>query len=158
MTFSVIAFLAPAISIVSIYAAQKSYIAITKLREYEEPSERAAKHSETAARQLYKTRVTQGTSAGAVAFSLISSVTLSVWSFSALFPLSTRSLMLPTLNVVAITAAFLHNRSFWKAKVKVPLVQGFNEGIQKSKEIRDTMILLGCAWTVLALLCCFQDL
>ena len=58
--------LAPIISAISLYAAQKSYIAITNLLRYEERSERAAKHSETAAHQLWKTRATQGSSAGAV--------------------------------------------------------------------------------------------
>ncbi|KAL8820158.1 MAG: hypothetical protein Q9223_001575, partial [Gallowayella weberi] len=51
------------ISAVSLLAAQKSYIAITNLQKYEERSEKAAKHSETAAHELYKTRVTQGSSA-----------------------------------------------------------------------------------------------
>ena len=56
---------------VSLYAAQKSYIAITNLQKYEERSERAAKHSETAAHELHKTRTTQGSSAGAVSISLM---------------------------------------------------------------------------------------
>ena len=50
----------------ALYAARKSYIAIVSLRKYEERSERAARHSETAAEQLYKTRVTQASSAAAV--------------------------------------------------------------------------------------------
>ena len=50
----------------ALYAAHKSYIAIVNLRKYEERSERAAKHSETAAEQLYKTKVTQASSAAAV--------------------------------------------------------------------------------------------
>lgn len=54
------------ISALSLYAAQKSYVAITNLQKYEERSERAAKHSETAAHELHKTRMTQGTSAAAV--------------------------------------------------------------------------------------------
>ena len=55
-----------ALSAVALYAARKSYIAITSLRKYEEHSERAAKHSETAAHELYKTRATQASSAAAV--------------------------------------------------------------------------------------------
>jgi len=54
------------ISATSLYAARTSYIAIVNLRKYEERSERAAKYSETAAHQLYKTRVTQASSAAAV--------------------------------------------------------------------------------------------
>lgn len=56
------------ITAVSIYSAQKSYIAITNLHKYEDRSERAARHSETAAHELHKTRTTQGSSAGAVSY------------------------------------------------------------------------------------------
>jgi len=55
-----------AISAISLYAARSSYIAIINLRKYEERSQRAANYSETAAHQLYKTRVTQASSAAAV--------------------------------------------------------------------------------------------
>ncbi|KAL8928040.1 MAG: hypothetical protein Q9172_001095 [Xanthocarpia lactea] len=58
--------IAVGISAVSFYAGRQSYIAIVNLQKYEERSERAAKHSETAAHELHKTRTTQGTSAGAV--------------------------------------------------------------------------------------------
>lgn len=54
------------ISATSLYAARSSYVAIVNLRKYEKRSERAAEYSETAARQLYKTRVTQTSSAAAV--------------------------------------------------------------------------------------------
>ncbi|KAI4185718.1 MAG: hypothetical protein L6R41_003944 [Letrouitia leprolyta] len=53
------------LSAIALHAARKSYIAIVNLRHYEERSERAAKHSDTAAHELYKTRVTQATSAAA---------------------------------------------------------------------------------------------
>ncbi len=59
------------ISAVSLYAGRHSYIAIVNLQKYEERSERAAKHSETAAHELHKTRTTQGTSAGAVGLTYI---------------------------------------------------------------------------------------
>ena len=58
-------------------------------------------------------------------------------------------LVLPPLNAVAITAAFLHNRGFWKAKAKVPFVGGFNEGIQKSKEIRELLLWLSVGWVLI---------
>ena len=59
-------FLAPLLTLVSLYAAQKSYIAITNLQQYEENSEKAAKYSDKAAHELYKTRVTQASGAAAV--------------------------------------------------------------------------------------------
>lgn len=42
------------------------YISITNLMKYEEKSKKAAEWSQTAADQLYKTRVTQASGAGAV--------------------------------------------------------------------------------------------
>lgn len=53
---------------------------------------------------------------------------------------------MPVLNVVAVAAAFVHNRAFWRAKAKVPFVEGFNDGIEKSKEIRQLLVPLGIAW------------
>lgn len=58
--------LAPFLLLLSLYAAQKSYIAITNLQKYEERTEKAAKHLEKAGRDLYKTRVTQASGAAAV--------------------------------------------------------------------------------------------
>ena len=57
--------------------------------------------------------------------------------------------VIPPLNVVALGAAFQHNRDFWKAKAKVPFVQGFNEGIQKSGEVRQLMVALAVGWVIL---------
>lgn len=59
-------FLTPLLAILSLYAAQKSYMSITNLQKYEERSEKAAKHLDKAARELYKTRVTQASGAAAV--------------------------------------------------------------------------------------------
>ncbi|KAL8832140.1 MAG: hypothetical protein Q9170_004999 [Blastenia crenularia] len=135
-----------AINAVASYAGRKSYIAIVSLRKYEERSERAAKHSETAAHELYKTRVTQASSAAAITLSFLSSVVLLLRSmFGSRTPSMTEFLLLP-LNLVGLAAAFVHNQDFWKAKAKVPFVGGFNEGIEKSKEIRQLMVLLSLAW------------
>lgn len=65
-------FLAPLLALLSLYAGQKSYIAITNLQQYEERTEKAAKHLEKAASDLYKTRVTQATGAAAVCIPLYS--------------------------------------------------------------------------------------
>ena len=50
----------------SAYGIYLSYHSITSLRRYEEKSEKAAKWSNTAGHQLYKTRVTQASGLGAV--------------------------------------------------------------------------------------------
>jgi hypothetical protein len=53
-----------------------SYIAITNLQKYEKQTEKAAKVSNTAADQLYKTRTTQG--AGAIVVSCSVPLTLNL--------------------------------------------------------------------------------
>lgn len=66
MTFFPTTFLAPLLALLSLYAAQKSYIAITNLLQYEERTKKAARHFDKAADDLYKTRVTQASGAAAV--------------------------------------------------------------------------------------------
>ncbi|KAL8923174.1 MAG: hypothetical protein Q9208_004737 [Pyrenodesmia sp. 3 TL-2023] len=141
-----------ALSAISLYAARKSYIAITNLRRYEERSEKAAKHSETAAHELYKTRATQGSSAAAIVLSLVSSFALCYRALSGSTASSMAEYVVPALNVAAIAAAFVHNQNYWKAKAKVPFVGGINEGIEKSKEIRQSFVILGSAWVVFGML------
>jgi hypothetical protein len=53
--------LVPAVllGLLSTYGASVSYRAVTRLRAYEETSEKAAEWSNTAAQRLYKTRTTQ---------------------------------------------------------------------------------------------------
>ena len=48
------------------YAAQHSYEAITRVQKYESQTKQAAQYSDTADRQLKKTRTTQAAGAGAV--------------------------------------------------------------------------------------------
>jgi hypothetical protein len=47
------------LGLLSAYGASVSYTAVTRLRAYEEKSEKAAEWSNTAAQRLYKTRTTQ---------------------------------------------------------------------------------------------------
>ena len=66
MAFHPTTILTPFLALLSLYAAQKSYIAITNLQRYEERTEKAAKHLDKAAHDLHKTRVTQASGAAAV--------------------------------------------------------------------------------------------
>ncbi|KAL2039516.1 hypothetical protein N7G274_007788 [Stereocaulon virgatum] len=131
-------FLAPLLVLVSLYAAQKSYIAITNLQQYEEKSEKAAKYLDKAAHELYKTRFTQATGAATVLVSVISSVTL--------FFRPNTSPVLPFINVATTTAAYMHITNFWRLKAQVPFVTGFNEGIRKSNDLRRILVVMGVGW------------
>lgn len=130
--------LTPLLALLSLYAAQKSYIAITNLQKYEERTEKAAKYLDKAEHDLYKTRVTQASGAAAIFLSLISSVSL-------LFEPSA-SPLLELVNVAATAAAYMHITGFWKAKAEVPFVGGFNEGIRKSNDLRRLLVWLGVGW------------
>ena len=55
-------------AILSCYGLYHSYQCIMKLRQYEERSKKAAKYSNIAAEQLYRTRTTQASAAIAVRF------------------------------------------------------------------------------------------
>ena len=66
MPFHPTLILVPFLVLLSLYAAQKSYIAITNLQQNEERTKKAAKHFDKAAHDLYKTRVTQASGAAAV--------------------------------------------------------------------------------------------
>ncbi|KAI4096064.1 MAG: hypothetical protein LQ339_007080 [Xanthoria mediterranea] len=140
------------IAVVSLYTARKSYIAITNLRRYEERSERAAKYSATAAQELRRTRTTQASSAGAIALGLLSSVALVLSTALGSLDPTAWEHVLPPMNLLAVGAAFVHNQNFWKAKAKVPFVGGFNQGIEKSKEIRQLLFGLGIAWGALGVI------
>ncbi|KAL9602880.1 MAG: hypothetical protein Q9219_001576 [cf. Caloplaca sp. 3 TL-2023] len=152
MSPSPITLAASTVAILSLYTATKSYHAIINLRKYETRSERAAKHSSTAAHELYKTRATQATSAAAIALGLLSSIILLIKTVFN-FRLSPGwEVLLPPINISALIAAYIHNRDYWKAKAKVPFVTGFNEGIERSKEVRQMMVPLGLAWGVVGFL------
>ncbi len=66
MAFLPTTFLTPLLAILSLYAAQKSYIAIANLQQYEERTEKAAKYLDKAAHDLYETRATQASGAASV--------------------------------------------------------------------------------------------
>lgn len=173
----------------SAYALYHSYIAINKLREYEDISEKVSKFSSTAKHQLHKTRTTQASAAFAVSdrmlqcpkeylgfcrsqlllshipyqsrpdlkltissqilLSLLTSVSLTILSRS-----PGQRLLLNLVSVAATVAARVHVTNFWQSKSKVPLADGFNEGVEHSKAIIWLLDRIALGWivtTVLAL-------
>lgn len=54
------------LAFLSIYAGQKSYLAITNLHSDENRAEKAAEFSDKAARELWRTRLTQASGAATV--------------------------------------------------------------------------------------------
>jgi len=133
----------------SSYGLYHSYQCITKLRQYEERSEKAAKYSNTAAEQLRKTRTTQASAAIAVISSLVSSIALLV--FDAPSTSSGPSFMIvaqQALNLAVQLAARAHVKEFWDNKAKVPFVEGYNEAISGTTEIVRVLGLSGGLWAM----------
>ncbi|CAF9943744.1 MAG: hypothetical protein ALECFALPRED_001186 [Alectoria fallacina] len=140
MTLLPTTILAPLLALLSLFAAQKSYIAITNLQQYEESTKKAAKYLDKAGSDLYRTRVTQASGAAAVLLSFASAITL--------FFRPNISQVLAMANVAATAGAYSHITGFWKAKAEVPFVTGFNEGIRKSNDLRRLLVSLGGGWAV----------
>jgi len=128
----------------SVYTLYNASIAIPKLQQYEERSEKAAKYSTTAADQLAKTRSTQ--TAGAVA-GVLSAGTSIALLFGVISPGST-SLLLTALTGLGCGAASVHMGQFWDQKAKIPLMTDFNDAINSSKAIRGQLALLGLLWGI----------
>ncbi|OCK80747.1 hypothetical protein K432DRAFT_381917 [Lepidopterella palustris CBS 459.81] len=131
-----------ALSALSAYGLYISYLCISKLRQYEERSEKAAKWSNTAADQLYKTRATQTSAAVAVLVSFVTSTALGFGSVGPGFV----GTVLRIGNVIAVVAAMVHVKGFWDGKAKVPFVEGYNEAIESTEELIMVLGYLAAGW------------
>jgi hypothetical protein len=125
------------------YGAYVSFIAIRNLQQYEETSKKAAKYSFEAERQLHKTRTTQSSGAICVSDWLLEHKWLNLCTdrlisqiLASMIAATTLSLVpnsLPSYVRFGISPAALvltlfvraHVSNFWKAKAKIPFVQGY---------------------------------
>ncbi|MCJ1322162.1 hypothetical protein MMC15_007508 [Xylographa vitiligo] len=129
-------------ALLSAYGLYTSYISVTHLQQYESTSEKAAEYLSAAAHQLHKTRTTQASGALAILTSLLTSLTL----------LARPSIPLPTaaaanVAVGALTlGAMLHVGNFWRGKARVPFVEGYNEGMRRTEELRRVLGWLAMSW------------
>ncbi|KAL9095132.1 MAG: hypothetical protein Q9165_002735 [Trypethelium subeluteriae] len=134
------------------YGLYVSSISITNLQKYEKKTERAAKYSQSAADQLYKTRTTQGAGAVAILISLVTSLYL---AFGSGYPSSSKlTLTLANAGMALLVRTYMLN--FWRSSAKVPFVKGYNEAISRTGEIMDVLITLACQDELVAL--CFKPL
>jgi hypothetical protein len=124
------------------YGAYVSFIAIRNLQKYEDMSKKAAKYSFEAERQLHKTRTTQTSGAVCVSGSSIHTMSKSsadlfyLQILASMIAATTLSLAPNALSSIVrfgISPAALvltlfvraHVSNFWKAKAKVPFVDGY---------------------------------
>ncbi|MCJ1439215.1 hypothetical protein MMC27_008606 [Xylographa pallens] len=129
-------------ALLSAYGLYTSYISITNLQQYEASSEKAAEYLDTAAHQLHKTRITQASGALAILTSLLTSLALCTRpSISA----STAAALNVGVAGLAL-AAMLHVGNFWRGKARVPFVEGYNEGMRRTEELRKVLGWLAMSW------------
>jgi hypothetical protein len=126
------------------YGAYVSFIAIRNLQKYEDMSKKAAKYSFEAERQLHKTRTTQssgaicvsGPSTSCFCLSQVLTTLSTLQILASMIAATTLSLApnaLPSIVRFGISPAALvvtlfvraHVSNFWKAKAKVPFVDGY---------------------------------
>ncbi|KAG9567730.1 hypothetical protein KCU71_g8071, partial [Aureobasidium melanogenum] len=130
------------------YGAYVSYIAIRDLQQYEETSKKAAKYSTTAEHQLHKTRTTQSSGAICILASMMAATTLS------LAPNSLPSIVKFGLSPAALVLTLFvraHVSNFWKAKAKIPFIDGYNEAISKTGQLLQVLEWLEYTWAGTAL-------
>ena len=169
MTSVVLAVLAAFQAAFSGFNLYLAYISISNLQEYEEISEKAAKYSNLAERQLHKTRTTQASGTVAVSVNLPSSndydpdVRQILLSFltSIYLVFSSPSILNRFLaiggNAAALLAASQHVGAFWRRKAKIPLpgVGDYNEAISKTHQVRLNMVYMAAGWVGLGILSIF---
>jgi len=128
----------------SIVGGYHSYIAITNLQQYESMTKKAAKISSIADDQLDRTRKTHASGAISLLVSVVTSVSLAFdntlsaqWRF-----------VLSAANAAFLTGARLYMGDFWVEKSKVPIAQGYNQGIEYSKTVCTYLQYLAAVWAL----------
>lgn len=137
----------------AVHGATHSYTAITNLQRYEEPTEKLAKHSDEAARQLRETRVTQAVGALALAASLLTSLYLTLRGGALGFVLRT-AVGLVVVGVLASARARV--ASFWAprdgdtvgGRVPLPKMGSYNEAQRRTQGVLRTLDWLAYSWAV----------
>ncbi|KAF2150025.1 hypothetical protein K461DRAFT_296419 [Myriangium duriaei CBS 260.36] len=131
------------------YGLVHSLIAIKNLRQWESTSEKAAKVSDVAATQLYRTRTTQGAGLMAILYSLIVSLALATrWaSFSEFIQM----LASPTV-LIAVLLVRGHVHNFWTNKSKVPMAAGYNAAINSTEQLLNILQYLEWSWALTSLI------
>jgi len=105
------------------------------LMRYEEKMEKAAKYSNEADRQLYKTRTTQGAAVIACITSTVSAACLMFLSSRA-----STGAALAVVNVAACLGARIYVSNFWKGAARVPFANSYNDA---SRDTDKTIVWLG---------------
>ncbi|KAF2785984.1 hypothetical protein K505DRAFT_330658 [Melanomma pulvis-pyrius CBS 109.77] len=138
------------LAFISLYGISLSYKTITRLRAYEQQSEKAAEWSTTAAERLHKTRTTQAGAAITLSLSALASLSL----LTPLLAAPRSALPLAVLNTALLTASRVHMQRFWNKRVQtqIPFVEKFNRAVKGSEELVTVLQLLALGWAAAGVL------
>lgn len=120
------------------------YLSITSaqlLMRYEERTEKAAKYSNEAGRQLYKTRTTQGAAVIACATSTVSAACLTFSNSR-----TSTGAALAVINAAACMSARVYVSDFWKGAARVPGAGDYNDAVRATDKTIAWLGGLAGAW------------
>ncbi|CAD6449039.1 ff506abd-d5cd-416c-b2f4-22fcf6f5667b [Sclerotinia trifoliorum] len=131
------------------YNLYLSSIAIPKLLTYENKAIRAAKYSNIAEEQLFKTRTTQAASVGALILTLSTATPFLLLNYT-----SSTIFALSTVNLAVLLGTRKYVGDFWKGKPKMPIpgTGDFNDAIGLTNEVRENQLFLAMSWVLYGVL------
>ncbi|KAK7924271.1 hypothetical protein PG985_006325 [Apiospora marii] len=136
----------------AVYGGQQSFNAIQNLQKYEEPTEKLAKYSSEAERQLKKTRSTQAAGAVALALSLAASVLLAFRGHT--YGFLVRTLASPFMTFCLFLAR-QHVQDYWGGGKRVPLPKmgSYNDAQKSTEDLLQVLEKLMFSWFATSVLC-----
>ncbi|EME47947.1 hypothetical protein DOTSEDRAFT_69768 [Dothistroma septosporum NZE10] len=154
----------------AVYGASVSYVAVTKLQQYEETSKKLAEWSNTAANELHKTRTTQTSGALAIIASILASGTLAFFpsalpSWARMGAYSSLSKRYRLLTIIGLSPALLvgvlfargHIKKYWTprdgknvTRIPLPKMGEYNVALQQTEVLLQILEFLEYSWVATA--------
>ncbi|KAK8050139.1 hypothetical protein PG994_011869 [Apiospora phragmitis] len=134
------------------YGGQQSFHAIQNLLKYEEATQKLAKYSNEADRQLQKTRATQAAGAIALIMSLVASVLLAFRGHS--YGFLVRTLASPFM-AGCLFLARQYVQDYWGGGKRVPLPKmgSYNDAQKQTEDLAQVLERLMFSWCATSVLC-----
>ncbi|KAK8055703.1 hypothetical protein PG993_000930 [Apiospora rasikravindrae] len=136
----------------AVYGGQQSIQAIQNLQKYEETTQKLAKYSNEAERQLKKTRTTQAAGAIALLLSLVASVMLAFRGHS--YGFLVRTLASPFMTGLLFLAR-QYVQDYWGGGKRVPLPKmgSYNDAQKQTEDLLQVLEKLMFSWFATSVLC-----
>ncbi|KAK7950890.1 uncharacterized protein PG986_006618 [Apiospora aurea] len=136
----------------AVYGGQQSIQAIQNLQKYEDTTQKLAKYSNEAERQLKKTRATQAAGAITLLMSLAASVLLAFRGHS--YGFLVRTLASPFMTGCLFLAR-QYVQDYWGGGKRVPLPKmgSYNDAQKQTEELVQVLEKLMFSWFATSVLC-----